>query len=88
MRRMQWFTIGPAGVDRIKQTTQRIRATIGNREIGQKVRGLSDDELGALLNDVLALVDEAEGILSRVRNDSPSSALPKPFSGPNKPKGR
>jgi hypothetical protein len=64
---MLTVTIGPSGVERIKQAAQRIRTTIGNREISQKVRGLSDDELGALLNDVLTLVDEAEGIVARAK---------------------
>lgn len=76
---MQWFTIGPQGLERMKTTTGKIRATIGSREIAQKVRGLTDDQLGAFLNDVLALVDEAEGILGRVRTDTPSRALPKPM---------
>jgi hypothetical protein len=78
---MQWFTIGPQGLERMKSITGRIRAKIGTREIAQRVRGLPDDQLGALLNDVLALVDDAEGILSRVRNETPSRALPNPFAG-------
>lgn len=77
---MQWFTIGPNGLDRIRGTTARIRQAIGTREIAARVRGLPDDQLGALLNDVLSLVDEAEGILGRVRNETPSRALPKPFA--------
>src|SRR4051794_9154779 len=52
--RMQWFTIGPAGLARMKDTTQRIKSAIGNREIAARVRGLPDDQLGALLNDVLS----------------------------------
>src|SRR2546423_3555857 len=76
---MQWFTIGAGGIERIKTATGRIRATIGAREITRKVRGLSDEQLGAFLNDVLALVDDAEGILARVREESPSKALPRPF---------
>jgi len=79
MGSMQWFTIGPGGIERIKAATGRIRATIGTREIARKVRGLPDAQLGALLNDVLALVDDAEGILARVRDESPSKALPRPF---------
>jgi hypothetical protein len=78
---MQWFTIGPQGLDRLKKTSQKIRSTVGTREIAQRVRSLTDDELGAFLNDVLALVDEAEGILGRVRNETPSKALPRPFAG-------
>ncbi len=77
---MQWFTIGPQGLERLRTTTQKIRSTIGTREIAERVRGLPDAELGALLNDVLSLVDEAEGILGRVRNETPSRALPKPFA--------
>lgn len=76
---MQWFTIGPQGIDRLKATTGKIRTTIGSREIAQKVRGLTDDQLGVFLNDVLTLVDEAEGILGRMRNETPSRALPKPM---------
>ena len=85
---MQWFTIGPAGLEKLRAVTKRIRGTIGSREISAKVRGLSDDELHALLNDVLALVDEAEGILGRVREDTPSKALPKPFGGKPDQRGR
>jgi hypothetical protein len=64
---MLTVTIGPSSHERIKQSAQRIRTTIGNREITQRVRGLDDDQLGALLNDVLALVDEAEGIVARAK---------------------
>jgi len=80
---MQWFTINPATIERMRKTTARVRTTIGTREISNKVRGLNDDELGALLNDVLALVDEVEGIMGRVRNETPSKALPRPFEGPD-----
>ena len=76
---MQWFTIGPAALERLRENTKKIRATIGTREIAERVRALDDAQLGAFLNYVLAVVDEAEGILSRVRNETPSRALPKPF---------
>jgi hypothetical protein len=85
---MQWFTIGPQALERLRTTTKKIRSTIGTREIAQKVRGLSDDELGALLNDVLSLVDESEGILARVRQDTPSKALPRPFGDPGQQERR
>lgn len=76
---MQWFTIGPQALERLRTNTQKIRATIGTREIATRVRALDDAQLGAFLNDVLAVADEAEGILARVRSETPSRALPNPF---------
>ena len=76
---MQWFTIGPQALERLRDNTKKIRATIGTKEIAARVRGLDDAQLGAFLNDVLALVDEAEGILARTRSETPSRALPNPF---------
>ena len=82
---LQWFTIGPAGLERIRANTRKIRDTIGTRDIAQRVRGLDEAALGVFLNDVLSLVDEAEGILGRVRNETPSRSLPRPFEKPEKP---
>jgi hypothetical protein len=79
---MQWFTIGPAALEKLKANTKQIRETIGKTDIASRVRSLDDQKLGAFLNDVLALVDEAEGILARVRTETPSRALPRPFPEP------
>lgn len=76
---MQWFTVGPGAIEKMRATTQRIRGRLGTRDLAARVRGLPDAELGELLNDVLSLVDESEAILGRVRNETPSRALPKPF---------
>jgi hypothetical protein len=76
---MQWFTIGPAALERLKGNTKKIRETIGTKEIATRVRALDDDALGVFLNDVLALVDDSEAILARVRTETPSRALPNPF---------
>lgn len=76
---MQWFTIGPQALEKLRENTKKIRTTIGTREVAANVRRLDDAQLGAFLNDVLALVDEAESILARTRNETPSRALPNPF---------
>jgi hypothetical protein len=76
---MEWFTINPKGIERMRAVTQAIRSRVGTSQIAERVRALPEDELGKLLNDVLALVDEAEGILGRARNQTPTRALPRPF---------
>jgi hypothetical protein len=76
---MQWFTIGPESLDKLRSTTLRIRGRLGTRDLASRVRALPEAELGELLNDVLALVDESEAILARVRSETPTRALPRPF---------
>lgn len=83
---MQWFTLSPQALERIRGVTQSLRSRLGAQKIPENVRRLSDAELGKFVNDVLALIDESEAILGRVREQTPSRGLPRPFDPPAKGK--
>jgi len=78
---MEWFTLGPEALRTLRETTTRLRGRLGTTHAADRVRGLEEAEHRDFVNEVLALVDEAEAILRRTRATAPQrERLPNPFA--------
>lgn len=78
---MQWFTLSPRALEQLRETTVRLRAQLGDRDVGDRVNAMSDAARAAVTTDVLTLLDEVEAILGRTRPEAPRKPkLPEPFA--------
>jgi hypothetical protein len=78
---MLWFTLSPRALDELRETTGRLRAQLGDRDVGDRVNAMTEGARAQVMTDVLALLDECESILGRTKDEAPKKPkLPEPFA--------
>jgi hypothetical protein len=78
---MLWFTLSPRALEQLRDSTTRLRAQLGVRDVGDKVNAMSDAQRAGLVGDLLVLLDECEAILERAAPEAPrKKPLPDPFA--------
>lgn len=78
---MEWFTLGPKALEQLRTATGVLRQRLGTSHAAEKVQAMDEEELLDFVNEVLALMDQSESILSRVRDKAPDR-LKKPLPNP------
>jgi hypothetical protein len=56
-----------ATLDALRASRERVRGRLGSAKISEKLQGLGAEEAGALANDLLALMDAIESLVSRAK---------------------
>lgn len=77
---MEWFTLGPKALEQLRTSTEALRTRLGTARATERVQQMDPAELADFVNEVLALMDESEAILKRVRPEAPRrKPLPNPI---------
>lgn len=56
-----------AALDALKASREKVRARLGNQQIGDRLQRLSEADAGALANELLELLDAVDSVVSRAK---------------------